>query len=276
MNKAFGQYKWLSYLILGTWSAFVLIPLWMLVATSLKGEREFSKFPLSLPEEWRFDNYATAWNSSSLDTAFLNSIVITGVSILCIVILGSMAAYPLSRIKNRMTSSIYMLFVVGLILPFQLAMIPLYKLMKLMNLMNSPISAILIFTTSHLAFTIFIYTGFIKSVPRELDEAATIDGCGPVRTFWQIIFPLMMPATSTVVIVNSMFIWNDLLIPLLFLSGRSSRTIPIAIYSFVGDYSNNWSVMFAAIVVSSIPLLLLFAFTQKHFVKGITGGAVKT
>lgn len=275
MKKAFGHYKWLSYLTLSIWLFLVLIPMWMLISTSLKDEQELARFPLSMPHVWRFENYIIAWNSSHLAVAFMNSLLITGCSLLLIVVLGAMAAYPLSRFSNRWTSGIYMLFVVGLILPFQLAMIPLYKMIKLFHLMNSPLSAILIFTTSHLAFTIFIYTGFIKSVPRELDEASVIDGCGPIRTFWQIIFPLIIPATVAVVIINSLFIWNDLLIPLLFLSGRASRTIPLAIFSFVGDFSNNWSVMFAAIVISSVPLISLFAFTQKHFVKGITGGAVK-
>lgn len=275
MRAAFGQYKWLSYIVLGLWSLLAVVPLWMLLATSFKGERELTGAPWSMPAVWRFDNYATAWSSSHLDMAFLNSILITGCSIAAIVVLGAMAAFPLSRFANRLTAGVYTLFVAGMILPFQLAMIPLYKTIKAMSLMNSPLSAILIFTASHLALTIFIYTGFIKSVPRELDEAALIDGCGPLRTFWRILFPLLHPATGTVVIMNSMFIWNDLLIPLLFLSGRTSRTIPMAIFSFVGDYSNNWPVMFAAIVVSSVPLVLLFIFAQKQFVKGITGGAVK-
>ncbi len=276
MNKAFGQNKWASYLVLSFWALLALLPLWMLLSISLKGEQELTRFPLSIPNVWRFGNYTQAWKDAHLGVAFWNSLLITGCSLLAIIVIGAMAAYPLARFANRLTNGVYTLFVAGMVLPFQLAIIPLYKIIKAMHLMNSPISAILIYTTSHLAFTIFIYTGFMKSVPRELDEAALIDGCGPFRTFWQIIFPLMKPATSTVAIMNSLFIWNDLLVPLLFLQGRSSQTIPLAIFSFVGDYNNNWPLMFAAIVISSVPLIALFVFAQKHFVKGITAGAVKS
>jgi raffinose/stachyose/melibiose transport system permease protein len=157
----------------------------------------------------------------------------------------------------------------------QLGLVPLYRAWQWLGLINSREGVVLIEIGALLPLTIFLYTGFIKTVPRELDEAAAIDGAGQFRTFWTIVFPLLHPVTATVAIVTSLVIWNDFLIPLLFLQQRDLQTIPLAIYGFVGEYSQSWNLIFASIVVSSVPIIALFLILQRFFIKGLTGGALK-
>ena len=222
-----------------------------------------------------WSNFSDAWKAANLGLAFGNSLLITGASIAGVVFVSSLAAYPLSRVKSRLTNSFYMYFIAGIMIPFQLSMIPLYKLLKFLHLINTHQGVIMIFIAMTIPLSIFLYTGFLKGVPRELEDAALIDGCGPFGTFFKIIFPLMKPVTSSVIITNSLSIWNDFLVPLLFLQERTSRTIPMAIFTFTGQYNNNWSMIFSAILLGTLPLIITFLILQKHFIKGIVGGAVK-
>ena len=160
-------------------------------------------------------------------------------------------------------------------IPFQLSMIPLYRMLKMLHLINTHFGVILIYIALTIPFSIFLYVGFLKGIPKELEESALIDGCGPFRTFAKIVFPLMKPVTASIVITNSLTVWNDFLVPLLYLQARENRTIPVAIFNFTGQYNNNWAMIFAAIVLSALPLVVAFLFLQKHFIKGIVGGAVK-
>ncbi|THF72940.1 carbohydrate ABC transporter permease [Cohnella fermenti] len=257
------------------WSVILIIPLMLLLFGAVKSSSAFMMDPYSWPDKLVLTNFSDAWNQADLARALLNSVLVTGCSILSLAVLGSAGAYPLARRASKLSSILYIFFISGIMLPFQLAMIPLYKLMGGLHLTNTYFGAIMIYVASTLPFVIFLYTGFLKSVPRELEEAATIDGCGPIRTFVSIIFPLLKPVTATVVITNSLNIWNDFLVPLLFLQEKASRTIPMAIFTFVGQYNNNWSLIFASIAISSLPLILLFLLLQKYFIKGIAGGAVK-
>jgi len=269
VNKVF---RWIFLVI---WSAIVITPLIIVVFGALKPSSEFLMNPIGWPDQVTFKNFANAWKEATLGLAFINSLIVTGITILGLVVFGSAGAYPLSRRVSPLSNLLFIFFISGIMLPFQLAMIPLYQLMNGLNLTNTHIGVILIYMASTLPFVIFLYTGFLKGIPRELEEAATIDGCGPIRTFVSIIFPLLKPVTATVIITNSLTVWNDFLTPLLFLQEKAFRTIPVAIFTFTGQYNNDWSLIFSSIAISSLPLIIVFLLLQKHFIKGIAGGAVK-
>ena len=267
--------KMLGRFLLLIWGLIVMIPLAILVTVTVKSPQDLLVTTLALPKVFMWSNFSDAWKAANLGLAFGNSLLITGLSIAGVVFVSSLAAYPLSRVKSRLTNSFYMYFIAGIMIPFQLSMIPLYKLLKFLHLINTHQGVIMIFIAMTIPLSIFLYTGFLKGVPRELEDAALIDGCGPFGTFFKIIFPLMKPVTSSVIITNSLSIWNDFLVPLLFLQERTSRTIPMAIFTFTGQYNNNWSMIFSAILLGTLPLIITFLILQKHFIKGIVGGAVK-
>jgi len=257
------------------WIVVVITPLVVLLSVALKSSAELLVNPLGWPRQIEWANFGRALERGNLGRALLNSLLVTGFSVAGLVVLGSLAAYPLARRSGSWANGVYIYFIAGIMAPFQLAMLPLYKLMKGLALINTYHGAILIYIATSLPFVIFLYTGFIKTVNRELEEAALIDGCGPFRLFWRIVFPLLTPVTSAVVIMNCIFIWNDFLVPLLFLQKQTTRTIPMAIFSFVGQYNSDWGPIFAAIVLASLPMIATFFLLQQYFIKGIASGAVK-
>lgn len=262
-------------LMLGFWALVVLIPFYLVVTMSVKPPTDLQYGPLKWPSVIQLSNYLTAWKQANLGLSFINSLLITGTSVVLIVIMSAMAAYPLSRRSARWTNALYVYFLAGIMVPFQLAMIPLYKLLGSLNLIGKYPGAIFVYSAMGISFAVFLYVSFFKTVPREIEESAHIDGCGPFWTFWQILFPLIKPITSTVVIVNSLFIWNDFFIPMLFLQKKAMRNVPLSLYTFTSEYTNNWVLIFAAVVIGSLPLILLFLVLQKHFIQGIASGAVK-
>jgi len=276
MNRFLGHIgKIPVYVLLGVWTLIISIPLLVVILTSLKTMPEVKSNPLSLPSSFQWSNYSVAFEQGKMLAGFSNSLIITSLALVFIVILSSMAAFPLARSQSKWASVIYLYFLSGIMVPFQIAMVPLYKLLNSLGLNNSHLGVILIYTSSAMAFAIFLYTSFYKTVPRELEEAAKIDGCGPIRTFFVILFPLIKPITSTVIITNALFIWNDFFVPLLFLQSQNSRTIPLSIYMFKSQYATDWTLTFAAVIIASLPLVILFFSLQRFFVQGIASGAVK-
>ncbi|GCE30009.1 sugar ABC transporter permease [Dictyobacter alpinus] len=264
-----------SLIILLIWVALVALPLWILLSIAVKSAQEELTNPLGWPHTIQWGNFTTAWDSAGLDTAFFNSIMITSISVICLVVFGALAAYPLARSTATWSRNIYLYFVSGFVLPGGLGLVALYKELQTLGLLDNQLGIMLLEVSGGLPFVIFLYTGFIKTVPRELEEAALIDGAGPLRTFWQIVFPLLTPITATVIIVSSLGIWNDFFSPLLFLQSSDKQTIPVAIYSFVGQYNNQWTSIFSAIVLSLVPIIVLFLVLQRYFIRGIAGGALK-
>lgn len=271
--------RWASraskFMILCVWALIVIIPLFVLVSVTVKSPQDLMSTTLGFPKVFRWSNFAEAWETASLGMAFGNSIIITGISLIGLVLASSLAAYPLARVKTKFMNIAFIFFISGIMIPFQLSMIPLYKLLKFLHLINTHQGVILIYVAMAVPFSIFLYTGFVKGIPKELEESALIDGCGPFRTFAVIIFPLLKPVTASVIITNSLFIWNDFLVPLLFLQEKVSRTIPMAIFTFTGQYNSSWNMIFAAILLGTLPLIITFLLLQKHFIKGLVGGAVK-
>jgi raffinose/stachyose/melibiose transport system permease protein len=261
----------LELLMIGIGLLF-LYPVYVLVNLSLKNPQEISEASLALPGSIEFENYSKAWDGASLGAAMLNSTIITVLSLLCLVAVGSLASYYLARTQTKLSYGMYLLFLLGIVLPFQLALVPLYKLIKDTGLLGSYTSMILFYTGLQMPFTIFLYTGFLRALPREYGEAALVDGASHWQSFTRITFPLLRPITGTVIILNAVFVWNDFLTPLVYLGGTPNETLPVVVYQFVGQYVSSWGYIFAAVVVASLPILVLFLLLQRFVIKGFASG----
>jgi raffinose/stachyose/melibiose transport system permease protein len=252
-------------------SLLFFVPAYVLVSTSLR-ETNDPAGPLQLPTTFTLQNYADAWEKGHLANALVNSTVVTVVSVTILVVFSSLAAYPLARVTQAWSRIAYLTFLVGLLLPFQLALIPLYQTMRDLGLLGSVWGLILFYVGLQMPFSIFLYTGFLRAMPVEYEEAAAIDGAGAGGTFWRVVFPLLRPITGTVVILNVILVWNDFLTPLLYLSGSGVETLPVTIYSFVGQYVSQWNLVFAGLVISIAPILIVYFALQKTVIQGFASG----
>lgn len=253
-----------------------MIPIYYFIVTTFKTPQEATFSPLGLPVNFTFDNYITAWKMMNYPLKLMNNFIITAGAVIGIILISSMAAYVIARRKNKLNRIIYIIFLCGLMVPFQMAIIPLYKLVAGLQLMDSIWGVVIIdIFAINLPFSIFLFRGFVVTLPHELEEAALIDGCSVFRTFWQIVFPLMKPIIATVTILDSLAIWNDFLTPLLFLQSRSKQVILQEIYRNVGQFQTNWTAFFPMMVLGVAPLLIFYLFMQKFIIKGIVSGSVK-
>ncbi|MEH7254017.1 carbohydrate ABC transporter permease [Neobacillus niacini] len=252
-----------------------LVPFYYVFSNSLKSFAEILTNTSALPKVLMFDNYVNAFEKLDFLTVFKNSLIITIGSNIVLVIFCSMAAYMLVRTKKKISNIIFMTFVAAMIIPFQSIMIPLIKTAGNFGLLNSIWGLVFMYLGFGSGMTIFLYHGFIKGIPLELEEAAIIDGCTRFGVFWRIVFPLLKPITVTIVILNSLWIWNDFLLPSLVLQDPELRTIPLATFFFFGQYTKQWDLALAALVIGIIPLLIFFFTMQKHIIKGITSGSIK-
>ncbi len=249
-----------------------LFPVYVLINLSFKSPAEINQAALGLPHHVQASNYAKAWSGATLGPALVNSTIITVASLVCLIVAGSLAAYYLARARTRLSYGMYILFLLGIVLPFQLALVPLYRFMKDTGLLGSYTSMVLFYTGVQLPFTIFLYTGFLRALPREYGEAALVDGATHLQSFRRVTFPLLRPITGTVVILNAVFVWNDFLTPLIYLGGTPNETLPVVVYEFVGQYVSNWGYIFAAVIVASLPILVAFGLLQRFVIKGFAGG----
>ncbi|GAB1817703.1 carbohydrate ABC transporter permease [Herbidospora sp. RD11066] len=251
-------------------AAFVF-PVYILVNLSLRAGNDVSSplMPVTAPT---FGNYVDAWAQAGLGSALLNSAIVTVVSVTLIVVISSMAAYPLARVTSKLSTTVFWLVLAGMLVPFQVALIPLYQSMRDLNLLGSLWALIIFYSGVQVPFSVFLYTGFLRALPKEYEEAASIDGAGTLRTFASVVFPLLRPITGTVVILNAINVWNDFLVPLLYLSGTPQQTVTVALYAFVGQFVSNWPVVFAGLVISIIPVLAVYFAMQRHIIRGFAGG----
>lgn len=252
-----------------------LVPFYYVISNSLKPFAEILTSTSALPKVLQFENYVRAFEMLDFFNVFKNSLIITVASNVVLVIFCSMAAYMLVRTKKKISNIIFMSFVAAMIIPFQSIMIPLIKTAGNFGLLNSMWGLVIMYLGFGSGMTIFLYHGFIKGIPVELEEAAIIDGCSRFGVFWRIVFPLLKPITVTIVILNSLWIWNDFLLPSLVLQDPELRTIPLATFFFFGQYTKQWDLALAALVLGIIPLLIFFFSMQKHIIKGITSGSIK-
>jgi raffinose/stachyose/melibiose transport system permease protein len=249
-----------------------LFPVYALITLSLKDERQIADAPLSPPTGATLGNFSDAWQRATLGPALLNSTVITVASLLALIALGSFAAYFLARCASRLGYALYVLFLLGIVLPFQLGMIPLFKLVDSLGWLGTYQGMVLFYTGIQLPFTVFLYTGFIRALPAEYAHAALIDGAGHVQAFTRVVFPLLRPVTGTVLILNAVFIWNDFFTPLLYLGGSDRETTPVRIFAFVGQYVSDYGLVFAGLVLAALPIVVAFLLLQRYVIKGFASG----
>ncbi|NLO09615.1 MAG: carbohydrate ABC transporter permease [Clostridiales bacterium] len=259
---------------------FVLIflfPIVLAILTSFKTPLETAESILSLPKQINFNNYIEGMKRSNFFRAMINSCITTFPSVALIVICASMGGYTIARNSavSRIVKSMDTVYLASLMIPFQILMIPLYKIYKTLQLQNSLFGMILVLTGTSIAYSTFLYVGFAKSIPKELEEAALIDGCGPYRAFIKIVFPLLKPITATVSALHIMWLWNDFNMALIILQKEEMRTLTVKQYYFFGEHTADYGMAFAASIVSMLPILLFFIAMQKHLVEGISAGAVK-
>lgn len=252
-----------------------LLPVVYMLLTSVKSSLEIAVNPLGLPRSLNFENYIDVFGRMNYLRAVLNTIFITAVSSIGIVLVSALAAYPLARVQTRWSSAVYQYFSFGLMIPSFVVIIPLYSLMRSVGLLNTYAGLILIYIAFNIPFAVFFFTSFIRSLPKELEEAGLIDGCTPITVFWYIVLPLLRPVIGTVTMFITLSIWNDFLLPLVFLFDANSRTIMVNVYSFLGYYGFNPTTLFPAAVLGSLPLLVFFFFLQRQIIAGITAGSVK-
>lgn len=248
-----------------------IIPTYLLINIAFRPVTDLSPAftPTTQPTA---DNLVRAWDESGLGSAILHSTILTTVSCLGILVFATMAAYPLARSTARLSNVTFYLFLGGLLLPFQVAMLPLYQTMKDLGLLGSLWSLIILYCGAQMPFSIFLVTTFLRSLPLEYEEAARIDGAGDIRAFVYIVVPLLRPVLGTLVILNAVGIWNDFLVPLMYLIGSDQLTIPIAVFSFVGQYTTQWPVVFAGLIISMLPILVLYLIFQRFVIQGFAGG----
>lgn len=255
--------------------AVFFIPLYYLLVNTFKPAQVASQSPLSLPgKNFTWDLYREALSSINFWSSLRNSLVITVISVTIIIIIGSMAAYAIVRRKNIVTKILFFYFLVGFMVPAQTTLIPLFNLISFLHLQNSILGMIVLYT-SWCNFALFMYQGFINNVPKDLEEAALIDGASVWKMYWRIAFPLLKPVTTTIIIFDVMWIWNDFMLPYLFISSSNNFTLIMEVYKGVGQFSNNWTVMLCTMVIVLIPIVVFYLLMQKHIIAGITSGAVK-
>jgi len=255
-------------------SLVVIVPLMIMLLGSFKNPTEVTAFDLKLPKVWLFGNYTEVIEKAGLATAFSNSILITAVSTCVTILISSIAAFALARKKSSLSRFLYYFFFIGTIIPMQV--IPTIRLSNLFGIYGGFVNVILLYCALNISFSCFLYTGFIKGIPKSLDEAAFLDGASVFRVFFSVIFPLLKPVNMTVMILVFMNIWNDINIPLYFLINPSKWTMPLSVYQFFGMYSgSNWNLVFADLVLTVLPVVILFLFAQKYIISGLTEGALK-
>lgn len=279
MTKSEKFRRALAYLLLVFLAFVFLAPIFIILMNAFKGNFYISFDPFALPNGETFagvDNFVKGFTQSDFPRAFGNSLFITVLSVAGIVLLTSMTAWYIVRVKNKITSLLYYLFIFSMIVPFQMVMYTMTYFAFELRL-NNPVGIVFIYLGFGAGLSVFMFSGFVKSIPAEIEEAATIDGCSPVQTFFLIVFPILKPTAITVAILNAMWVWNDYLLPYLVLGSGSDKTLPVAVQmALTGGYGNkDMGALMAMLVLSILPIIIFYLFCQKYIIKGVVAGAVK-
>ncbi|PKK98742.1 MAG: sugar ABC transporter permease [Tenericutes bacterium HGW-Tenericutes-2] len=294
-NKVYSkQHHFLSKKILSIVTevfAFLLLllfffPFFLVIVNAAKPLTEIILRPMSLPNNWLniFDNVVEILGRNNVDyfRSFFNSIIITSTSLIAIGVFSAMAAWVLVRTKTRYSFWIFMFFLAGMVIPFQVVMLPLTRLLQnLKNMTGIPFKdtyhgVIMAYIGFGAPLSIFLFHGFIKSIPIDIEEAAIIDGCTKAQVFFKVVFPILKPIFVTLLVLNGMWIWNDYLLPVLVIGlGGSTKTLPLSVANLAGYYDKEWGLILTSVLMAALPILILFFFAQKHIIKGMTSGAIK-
>ncbi|MGG4219040.1 carbohydrate ABC transporter permease [Paenibacillus jamilae] len=274
-NNRYRIGTWATELVMILVALVFLVPFYFLFVNSVKSFGDLLTDSAAWPQTFVWSNYVRAWSITRFPEALWNSLVVTVVSNLLLVLISSMAAYRMVRYPTRYNRVLFSLFVAAMVIPFQSVMIPLVKVVSTLDLMNSISGLVICYLGFGAPMSIFLFHGFVKGVPVEVEEAATVDGCTPYGVFFRIVYPLMLPMMVTVIILNTLWIWNDYLLPSLVLQKAELRTIPIATYAFFGQYTKQWDLALPALVLGILPVIAFFLAMQKYIIQGIMAGSVK-
>jgi raffinose/stachyose/melibiose transport system permease protein len=265
----------LLQIILVANTIIMLAPIVIMVFSAFKTTPQIFQSPFSIPDFAHLANFAKIWTQTNFLRYLLNSFVVTGASMVLILTLGTMAAYAIGRYRFFGSTFILMFFLAGLTLPLKLAIIPLFMLMRDLSILNNQLSLIFVYTAMGLPTTVFIMTGFIRTLPNELEDAARMDGASEARIMWSIMLPLVRPAMVIAGIQNVVPIWNDFFFPLVFIQNDDLKTLPQGLTTFMGEYTTDWGVLFSGLTLSAAPIILIYIVLSRQFIAGMTSGAVK-
>lgn len=263
------------YLFLIVSALFTLSPLILALMNSFKTNGEILTNVLSLPQSISGENYVRSFDKMHYLQSLVNTVILAGGSVSLIVLFSALAGWKLCRTKTKLSGFLLSLFVFSMLIPFSSIMIPLYKVVMAFNIKNSLIGLCFVYAGLGVSMAIFLYHGFVKGIPKELEEAAAIDGCSPMQTFFRIVFPMLKPVTATICITNVLWIWNDFLLPLIVISDNKKYTLLLSTNTLFGQYSSDWSAILSALVIAALPVIVFYALLQKQILKGITDGAMK-
>jgi len=251
----------------------MVIPVYLIVTNAFKSAAQASSMGIALPGTINLENFSTVIDKGKLATSFLNSVLYASSSTILATLFSAMAAYVLSRNPTRLNRFLYFFLIMGIALPMNF--FTLTKIMQVTHLINTRVGIIILYTATQIPFSVFLIFGFIDSVPRELDEAATIDGCGPVQLFVRVILPLLTPVLVTTGILNFLGVWNDFLLPLYYLNNSANWPMTLAVYNFFGQYQQSWNLVSADILLTILPVIVIYLVGQRFILSGLTTGAVK-
>lgn len=272
------RYDWLNiikYVFLIIFTIIIIYPVIMVFIGSFRNNMSIMTDPFGLPDKLDFVNYVKAWVNGMLYALYKNSVIVTFASVALIVIFSSMIAFVLSRRDFKLKKVFFPMIIIGMTIPFQVGIIPVYLQMSKFRLVDTYIGLIILYVVNYLSFSTYIMYGFFKKVPVEIQEASAIDGCGNFRMYLNIIMPLSPAVVTTVSIFNLMFVWNDMFFSLVMMRSKLMKTLNVGLLSFKGQYQSDYATMFAGIILVSIPMIVIFLLLQKRFIEGVSSGAVK-
>ncbi len=254
-------------------SLIMVIPVYLIAINALKSAAQASSMGIDLPTAVHLDNFSTVIEKGKLSTSFFNSVLYASSSTILGTFLAAMAAYVLSRNRTRLNRFLYFFLIMGIALPINF--FTLTKMMQVTHLINTKLGIIILYSATQIPFAVFLIYGFVSSIPRELDEAATIDGCSPIQLFVQVILPLLTPVLVTTGILSFLGVWNDFLLPLYYLNSSANWPMTLAVYNFFGQYQQSWNLVSADILLTIVPVVVVYLAGQRFILSGLTGGAVK-
>lgn len=266
----------LIQIVMSAAAVLFIAPILIIINYSFKTKKElYLNSPLSLPSSFQLDNYKKAFTKLDLATTFTNTFFYTAVSVLILALLCGTTAWAIARCRAKFFKFCYIYFIVGILIPYQALFLPIYIIGYRLNLTNTRYGIIFMYVATGISFGVFLMNSFMSTVPIELEEAARIDGCSVFRTYFTVVMPLLKPAMATLIIMQAFQIWNDYLLASLYVSKKGLKTLTVAIQSLFSAQTSDYTTAMAAIVISVLPIAILFMCLQKYFIKGMTVGAVK-
>ncbi|MBB6635066.1 carbohydrate ABC transporter permease [Cohnella thailandensis] len=270
--------KWsnaILFLITLALAVVFFFPIFFNLMSAFKSNPEIMRDAVAFPKTFYLESFEYLLTETDFPAAIANSLLLTLLSILFMVLIIPMAGYAIERHDRPWTRFVFVFYLAGMMIPFQAYMIPLFKELKMLGLFGNLSGPIAIYISGSVGFGCLLYTSFLKGIPREIEESAEMDGCTRYGIFWRIVFPLLGPCTASMIVLQGLGIWNDFLMPMLVLPSGEPKTMIVEIFYYVGEFSSRWDMIFAGTTLSIVPVLIVFVFLQKYFVKGLASGAIK-